>query len=173
MTEWWRGSVTYQVYPRSFQDSTGDGIGDLAGITRRLPHLARLGVDAVWLSPIFKSPMADMGYDISDYCDIDPLFGTLADFDRLLRPLIGREKTLTVVGPPGFAQRLHVDVVARFFGHGWHHRGDRLCHVGTRRRGQCLHRLRGRAVPGWWRCRLRLLRGRRHVRRGISPKWRW
>lgn len=84
MTEWWRGSVTYQVYPRSFQDSTGDGIGDLAGITRRLPHLAQLGVDAVWLSPIFKSPMADMGYDISDYCDIDPLFGTLADFDTLV-----------------------------------------------------------------------------------------
>ena len=82
--EWWRGSVTYQVYPRSFQDDSGDGIGDLKGITRRLPYLARLGVDAVWLSPIFKSPMADMGYDVSDYCDIDPLFGTLADFDELV-----------------------------------------------------------------------------------------
>lgn len=85
MTEWWRGSVTYQVYPRSFQDDSGDGIGDLKGITRRLPHLARLGVDAVWLSPIFRSPMADMGYDVSDYCDIDPLFGTLADFDEMVR----------------------------------------------------------------------------------------
>jgi alpha-glucosidase len=85
MGEWWRGSVTYQVYPRSFQDDSGDGIGDLKGITRRLPHLARLGVDAVWLSPIFKSPMADMGYDVSDYCDIDPLFGTLEDFDDLVR----------------------------------------------------------------------------------------
>ncbi len=84
MTEWWRGSVTYQVYPRSFQDSDGDGIGDLPGITARLPYLASLGVDAVWLSPIFKSPMADMGYDVSDYTDVDPLFGTLADFDALV-----------------------------------------------------------------------------------------
>ena len=84
MNEWWRGSVTYQVYPRSFQDSNGDGIGDLPGITARLPHLAALGVDAVWLSPIFKSPMADMGYDVSDYTDVDPLFGTLADMDTLL-----------------------------------------------------------------------------------------
>ncbi|HEX9857364.1 MAG TPA: alpha-amylase family glycosyl hydrolase, partial [Paracoccaceae bacterium] len=84
MTEWWRGSVTYQVYPRSFQDSDGDGIGDLKGITARLPHIAALGVDAVWLSPIFPSPMADMGYDVSDYTDIDPLFGDLADFDALL-----------------------------------------------------------------------------------------
>jgi alpha-glucosidase len=84
MKDWWRGSVTYQVYPRSFQDSNGDGIGDLAGITRRLEHIARLGCDAVWLSPIFRSPMADMGYDVSDYTDIDPLFGTLAEFDALL-----------------------------------------------------------------------------------------
>lgn len=84
MTEWWRGAVTYQVYPRSFQDSNGDGVGDLPGITRRLPHLASLGVDAVWLSPFFKSPMKDMGYDVSDYCDVDPVFGTLADFDALI-----------------------------------------------------------------------------------------
>ncbi|MGB8813465.1 MAG: alpha-amylase family glycosyl hydrolase, partial [Paracoccaceae bacterium] len=84
MSEWWRGSVTYQVYPRSFQDSDGDGIGDLKGITARLPHIAALGVDAVWLSPIFTSPMADMGYDVSDYTDIDPLFGDLADFDAML-----------------------------------------------------------------------------------------
>ncbi|MGL4236735.1 alpha-glucosidase [Tabrizicola sp.] len=84
MTEWWRGAVTYQVYPRSFQDSNGDGVGDLPGITRRLPHLAELGVDAVWLSPFFKSPMKDMGYDVSDYCDVDPVFGTLADFDALV-----------------------------------------------------------------------------------------
>lgn len=84
MTEWWRGSVTYQVYPRSFQDTDGDGIGDLKGITERLPHLADLGVDAVWLSPIFRSPMADMGYDVSDYTDVDPLFGSLADFDALV-----------------------------------------------------------------------------------------
>lgn len=84
MTDWWRGSITYQIYPRSFQDSTGNGVGDLAGITARLDHVAGLGVDAIWLSPIFPSPMADMGYDVSDYTDIDPLFGTLAQFDRLL-----------------------------------------------------------------------------------------
>ena len=84
MTEWWRGSVTYQVYPRSFQDDNGDGIGDLAGITRRLDHIAALGVQAVWLSPIFTSPMLDMGYDVSNYTDVDPTFGTLADFDVLV-----------------------------------------------------------------------------------------
>ncbi|WLR97944.1 beta-galactosidase BglA [Shinella sumterensis] len=82
--DWWRGAVIYQVYPRSFQDTTGDGMGDLRGITRRLGHIASLGVDAIWLSPFFKSPMADMGYDVSDYCDVDPMFGTLADFDAML-----------------------------------------------------------------------------------------
>jgi alpha-glucosidase len=81
---WWQTAAIYQIYPRSFQDSNGDGIGDLAGIMRRLPYLVDLGVDAIWLSPIFPSPMADFGYDISDYCGIDPLFGTLADFDALL-----------------------------------------------------------------------------------------
>ena len=84
MQDWWRNSVTYQIYPRSFQDSDADGIGDLAGITRRLDHVASLGVDAIWLSPVFASPMADMGYDVSDYTDIDPLFGTLAEFDALV-----------------------------------------------------------------------------------------
>ena len=82
--DWWRGCVIYQIYPRSFQDSTGDGSGDLAGITARLPHVASLGVDAIWLSPFFKSPMADMGYDVSDYCAVDPMFGTIEDFDRLV-----------------------------------------------------------------------------------------
>ena len=82
--EWWRGAVIYQIYPRSFQDSNGDGIGDLRGIIDRLPHVASLGVDAIWLSPIFTSPMADMGYDIADYRDIDPTFGTLDDFDALV-----------------------------------------------------------------------------------------
>jgi len=81
---WWQRGVVYQVYPRSFQDDSGDGLGDLAGITRRLDHLKWLGVDAVWLSPIFRSPMVDHGYDVSDYRDIDPMFGTLADFDRLV-----------------------------------------------------------------------------------------
>ncbi len=81
---WWERGVIYQVYPRSFQDSDGDGVGDLAGIEARLDHIAALGVDAVWLSPIFPSPMADFGYDVADYCDVEPMFGTLADFDRLL-----------------------------------------------------------------------------------------
>lgn len=84
MNDWWRGCVIYQIYPRSFQDSNGDGIGDLRGILSRLEHVARLGADAIWLSPIFTSPMADMGYDVSNYTDIDPLFGTLADFDALI-----------------------------------------------------------------------------------------
>jgi alpha-glucosidase len=82
--DWWRGAVIYQVYPRSFQDTDGDGVGDLRGVTRRLPHIASLGVDAIWLSPFFTSPQADMGYDVSDYCDVDPMFGTLADFDAML-----------------------------------------------------------------------------------------
>ena len=84
MREWWRDAVIYQIYPRSFQDSTGDGIGDLNGITSRLDHVASLGVDCIWLSPIFTSPQADMGYDVSNYTDIDPIFGTLDDFDQML-----------------------------------------------------------------------------------------
>jgi alpha-glucosidase len=82
--DWWRGAVIYQIYPRSFQDSNGDGIGDLAGIVQRLPHIADLGADAVWISPFFTSPMKDFGYDVSDYCDVDPMFGTLADFDAVV-----------------------------------------------------------------------------------------
>ncbi|HET6222744.1 MAG TPA: alpha-amylase family glycosyl hydrolase, partial [Dongiaceae bacterium] len=81
---WWRRAVLYQIYPRSFEDGDGDGVGDIPGIRRRLDHLVELGVDALWLSPVFPSPMADFGYDVADYCDIDPLFGSLADFDALL-----------------------------------------------------------------------------------------
>ncbi len=81
----WRGGVVYQIYPRSFQDSDGDGVGDLPGILSRLDHLAWLGVDALWLSPIYPSPLADFGYDVSDYTAVDPVFGTLADFDRARR----------------------------------------------------------------------------------------
>jgi len=82
--EWWRGAAIYQIYPRSFADTNGDGIGDLPGITAHLDHVASLGVDAIWLSPFFTSPMLDFGYDVSDYCDVDPIFGTLADFDTLV-----------------------------------------------------------------------------------------
>ncbi len=82
--DWWRGAVIYQIYPRSYQDSNGDGIGDLKGIIQRLPYIAGLGVDAIWISPFFKSPMRDFGYDVTDYCDVDPMFGTLADFGELV-----------------------------------------------------------------------------------------
>lgn len=81
---WWRGAVIYQVYPRSFQDSGDDGVGDLAGIVRRMDHIASLGVDAIWISPFFTSPMRDFGYDVADYCNVDPVFGTLADFDAVV-----------------------------------------------------------------------------------------
>ncbi len=86
---WWRGAVIYQIYPRSFQDHNGDGIGDLTGITERLGYVADLGVDAIWLSPFFTSPMKDFGYDVSNYRDVDPIFGNLDDFDRLLEKAHG------------------------------------------------------------------------------------
>ena len=81
---WWRGGVIYQIYPRSYQDSNGDGIGDLKGITARLSHIAELGADAIWISPFFTSPMKDFGYDVSNYVDVDPMFGSLTDFDGLI-----------------------------------------------------------------------------------------
>ncbi|MCV6594633.1 MAG: alpha-amylase family glycosyl hydrolase [Silicimonas sp.] len=83
--DWWRGAVIYQIYPRSYQDSNGDGIGDLPGIIDRLDHVASLGVDGIWISPFFTSPMLDYGYDVSDYADVDPMFGTLGDFDALVK----------------------------------------------------------------------------------------
>lgn len=84
VTPWWKGATIYQIYPRSFADSNGDGIGDLNGITSKLDYVASLGVDAIWISPFFTSPMKDFGYDVADYCDVDPIFGTLADFNALV-----------------------------------------------------------------------------------------
>lgn len=81
---WWQTSSVYEIYPRSFADSNGDGVGDLEGIRHRLEYLSWLGVDAVWIAPFYRSPMADYGYDVADHTDVDPLFGSLADFDRLL-----------------------------------------------------------------------------------------
>ncbi|GAA4035298.1 alpha-amylase family glycosyl hydrolase [Parerythrobacter jejuensis] len=109
---WWRGATIYQIYPRSFMDSNGDGVGDLPGITSRLDHVASLGVDAIWVSPFFTSPMNDYGYDVADYCDVDPLFGTLDDFDALvarahalgLRVLIDQVYSHTSDAHPWFAE---------------------------------------------------------------------
>ena len=84
-TPWWKHAVFYEIYPRSFKDSNGDGVGDLNGITSKLDYLARLGVDAVWITPFYPSPQVDFGYDVSDYEAVDPQFGTLADFDRLIK----------------------------------------------------------------------------------------
>jgi alpha-glucosidase len=81
---WWQHGIIYQIYPRSFYDTNGDGVGDLLGILAKLDYLAWLGIDAIWISPVYPSPMADFGYDITDYTDIDPLFGTLKDFDQLV-----------------------------------------------------------------------------------------
>ena len=90
MRDWWKDAVFYQIYPRSFADSNGDGIGDLAGITNRLGYLEKLGIDALWISPFFKSPMKDFGYDVSDYRDVDPMFGTLDDLKKLITAAKGR-----------------------------------------------------------------------------------
>src|SRR4051795_10678335 len=105
--KWWQRGVVYQIYPRAFSDEDGDGIGDLAGIHERLDHMRDLGVDAVWLSPIFPSPMADNGYDVSDYCDIDPLFGDLATFDRLLAAAHDRGLRVLLDWVPNHTSNLH------------------------------------------------------------------
>jgi alpha-glucosidase len=107
MTHWWQSAVIYQIYPRSFQDTNGDGIGDLPGIRRRLDYLQWLGVDALWLSPIFPSPMADFGYDVSDYRDVHPMFGTLADLDALLDAVHQRDMRLLLDFVPNHTSDQH------------------------------------------------------------------
>ncbi len=104
---WWKSAVVYQIYPRSFGDSNGDGVGDLEGIRRRLDHLVWLGVDALWLSPFYRSPMKDFGYDVSDYCDVDPLFGSLEDFDRLLADAHARGLRVLVDWVPNHTSDQH------------------------------------------------------------------
>lgn len=104
---WWRSAVIYEIYPRSFQDSDGDGIGDLQGVIDRIDYLAWLGIDAVWLTPIYPSPMVDFGYDVADYTDIHPLFGDLADFDRLVAALHGRGIRLILDFVPNHSSDQH------------------------------------------------------------------
>ena len=104
---WWQSKVVYQIYPRSFADGNADGIGDLQGIRGRLDHLQWLGVEVLWLSPVFRSPMADFGYDVSDYCDIDPIFGTLADMDALIADCHGRGMRLMLDWVPNHTSGQH------------------------------------------------------------------
>jgi len=104
---WWKRGIVYQIYPRSFQDTNGDGIGDLNGICQRLDYLAWLGVDAIWISPIFTSPMADFGYDVADYCGIDPIFGAMEDFDRLIKEAHARGLKLILDFVPNHTSDQH------------------------------------------------------------------
>ena len=106
-TEWWKTGIVYQIYPRSYQDSNGDGIGDLRGIASRLDHLVDLGVEAIWISPVFPSPMDDFGYDISDYCNIEPIFGTLEDFDALREAVHARGLKLLLDFVPSHSSDQH------------------------------------------------------------------
>ena len=104
---WWKRGVVYQIYPRSFQDTNADGIGDLDGIRRRLDYLAWLQVDAIWISPIYPSPMKDFGYDVADYCGVDPIFGTLSDFDRLVEEAHARGLKLILDFVPNHTSDRH------------------------------------------------------------------
>ena len=104
---WWKDAVVYQIYPRSYADASGDGVGDLDGIRAHLDHVQRLGADAIWLSPIYPSPMADNGYDVTDYCDIDPIFGNLATFDALLTEAHGRDLKVLLDWVPNHTSDRH------------------------------------------------------------------
>src|SRR5512144_180949 len=104
---WWQRGVVYQIYPRSFMDSNGDGIGDLSGIIERLDYVQWLGVDAIWISPIYPSPMKDFGYDVCDYTGIHPVFGTLSDFDRLVEAAHARELKLILDFVPNHSSDRH------------------------------------------------------------------
>ncbi|GAA1779181.1 glycoside hydrolase family 13 protein [Agromyces lapidis] len=106
-SEWWRTAAIYQIYPRSFADANGDGMGDLAGITAHLADLAELGIDAIWLSPFYTSPQRDAGYDVADYCDVDPLFGTLADFDAMVAEAHARDIRVIVDLVPNHSSDQH------------------------------------------------------------------
>jgi alpha-glucosidase len=142
--QWWRTAVVYQVYPRSFADSTGDGVGDLPGVTARLDHLADLGVDALWLSPVYRSPMADGGYDVADYRSVDPLFGTVDDAERLLEAAHAR------------GLRVLMDLVPNHTSdeHAWF-RAALAAGPGSRERARYLFRdgrgERGEQPPNGWR----------------------
>ncbi|NDJ52182.1 MAG: DUF3459 domain-containing protein [Chloroflexi bacterium] len=107
MTEWWKSGIVYQIYPRSFQDTNGDGIGDLPGITQRLDYLADLGVTALWISPMYPSPMADFGYDVSNYIDVHPMFGTLADMDKLIEEAHQRDLRIILDYVPNHSSHQH------------------------------------------------------------------
>ena len=110
---WWQAGVGYQVYPRSFADDDGDGTGDLPGLLARLGHLVALGVDAVWISPVFPSPMADFGYDVADHCDIDPLFGTLAEAEAADVPGMPADVRFYADAPAFVFDRFRRDVAAQ------------------------------------------------------------
>ncbi|MGB8995387.1 MAG: alpha-amylase family glycosyl hydrolase, partial [Pseudonocardiaceae bacterium] len=107
MGEWWRDAVVYEIYPRSFADSDGDGVGDLAGLTSRLAYVAKLGIQAVWITPFQRSPQADHGYDVSDYCNVDPLFGDLATFDEMLRCAHGHQLRVIIDLVPNHCSSAH------------------------------------------------------------------